>query len=324
MTVTHSYKYTPLNNLSVQKDVHIFGVIVGYSRPKSCRGSHKFSQTFQIMDNTLAHIQDAVNLIIFGNHIESFPPVLRVGDIIRCHRIRFNLYQERKQLIGWSGGNNPKSSCVVFRRITHDISCLPELMEGADTATATDLIGWDWASSSSSSISLISSDFHTCLHLQRWAEGFLSFSSLHRDGSEEPERRTGGGAGSDSSTRGTVGSVSLVNCSEHRNKSTPQRSLSQLSGAPSEPCDCVCLVMDRVSEPVEEDSGEEEERVLRVLVWDGTGGGNEGRGVLSVERVTQVLAKISGTLPPSSERGSVSEREKEEEREGKREGRMEN
>jgi hypothetical protein len=76
-----------------------------YQQPKSTRGSHKFSCSYTLVDPSCVSppagagaeaeagggsVQSVV-LVFFANNLASFPPVRRVGDIVRLHRVKVGL-----------------------------------------------------------------------------------------------------------------------------------------------------------------------------------------------------------------------------------------
>ena len=76
-------------------------VIHTYQQPKITRGSHKFSCSYTLIDPScvISHVEGMPNensewalrtlvFIFFANELDSFPPVKRVGDIVRLHRVK--------------------------------------------------------------------------------------------------------------------------------------------------------------------------------------------------------------------------------------------
>jgi hypothetical protein len=76
-------------------------VIHTYQQPKSTKGSHKFSCSYTLIDPSCTTLTTSpaappsavtsVVLVFFSNSLGGFPPVKRVGDIVRLHRVKVRL-----------------------------------------------------------------------------------------------------------------------------------------------------------------------------------------------------------------------------------------
>lgn len=112
-----------LNREKGTKEVYVYGVIIGYSLVKSCSASasNKFSATYQLVDPSRDDFENPVVLNVFGDKLDYFPEVRRVGDILRIHRANAQLYKEQLQLVA-SPKNN--SALVCFSRHVDRLSGL--------------------------------------------------------------------------------------------------------------------------------------------------------------------------------------------------------
>lgn len=120
--------------------------MLSYQHPKICNGKHGFSFSFSIIDPRYYPIDDnntnntndnssntnnnqfninnnnqlessgIFDVQCFSDDIRSFPPIRRVGDIIRLHRCTIQTYQNHPQLLWFER----KSSYVLFSHPIND------------------------------------------------------------------------------------------------------------------------------------------------------------------------------------------------------------
>ena len=101
-------------------------IVQSYSRVKSCSGSHKLCSSYSIIDE--ASTSQNITVIIFCNERTSFPPVSFVGDVIRCHRVKCQKFNQQDQLVGWAD-SLPKSqfhssSFLIISKAQNDLSSI--------------------------------------------------------------------------------------------------------------------------------------------------------------------------------------------------------
>jgi hypothetical protein len=95
-------------------------VVTAYQQPKHCNGKHNFSFTFTVVDPlcyppsqehpSSKEASEPVVIQCFADTIDSFPPIRRVGDLIRLHRCNLQMYQSRPQILWF----HQKSSYLLF------------------------------------------------------------------------------------------------------------------------------------------------------------------------------------------------------------------
>ena len=83
-------KYTPINNLSVNSSVHIFGVVEYVNAAKAPFSSGRdWSLSFGVCDASSEDVErDKLRCIAFASSRETLPRIEQRGDIIRMHRLR--------------------------------------------------------------------------------------------------------------------------------------------------------------------------------------------------------------------------------------------
>ncbi|XP_057186208.1 protection of telomeres protein 1 isoform X1 [Triplophysa rosa] len=94
------YTYTPLNALKPKTVVNVYGVVTFFKPPFPSKGSD-YSSMIKITDQSDAKV--CCN--IFAKNMDDHPVILKVGDIIRLHRFKTELYNDSMMLItcrGWS------------------------------------------------------------------------------------------------------------------------------------------------------------------------------------------------------------------------------
>ncbi|XP_058623683.1 protection of telomeres protein 1 isoform X3 [Onychostoma macrolepis] len=94
------YTYVPLNNLKPKTVVNIYGVVTFFKQPFPSKGSD-YCSTLKITDQT----DVKVGCNIFSKKLEDHPVIFRVGDIIRLHRFKTEMFRDSMSLLntyGWS------------------------------------------------------------------------------------------------------------------------------------------------------------------------------------------------------------------------------
>ncbi|XP_072527498.1 protection of telomeres protein 1 isoform X2 [Salminus brasiliensis] len=94
------YTYIPLNELKPRRIVNVYGVVTFFKQPFPTKGTD-FCSTLKITDPSNAK----VGCTIFSERLEDHPQIYRVGDIIRLHRVKAQVFNGSMTLLtslGWS------------------------------------------------------------------------------------------------------------------------------------------------------------------------------------------------------------------------------
>uniref|UniRef100_A0A673HMZ8 Protection of telomeres protein 1 n=1 Tax=Sinocyclocheilus rhinocerous TaxID=307959 RepID=A0A673HMZ8_9TELE len=98
--VKAKYTYVPLNNLKPKTVVNVYGVVTFFKQPFPSKGSD-YCSTLKITDQS----DVKVGCNIFSKKLEDHPVIFRVGDIIRLHRFKTEMFRDSMSLLntyGWS------------------------------------------------------------------------------------------------------------------------------------------------------------------------------------------------------------------------------
>mmetsp|Transcript_35364 Transcript_35364/g.76280 ORF Transcript_35364/g.76280 Transcript_35364/m.76280 type:complete len:615 (-) Transcript_35364:803-2647(-) len=98
--------------------------------PKSCKGSHKFSCSFSIVDPSLHSPGDYININWFANNLGQLEMGFKIGDVVRCERLAFQIFNTFPQLVG----KGDKSALEVFQKVENFATGLPAVVTGAGAA----------------------------------------------------------------------------------------------------------------------------------------------------------------------------------------------
>lgn len=87
------YKYMPIKSAIafVNKKVDIYGVVIGYEKPKPTKRSDMIS-TMTITD--MSYHSPGLRLLVFASDSEKLPRVKTIGDIIRLHRVKIEVHKD--------------------------------------------------------------------------------------------------------------------------------------------------------------------------------------------------------------------------------------
>ncbi|XP_062848362.1 protection of telomeres protein 1 [Trichomycterus rosablanca] len=94
------YTYVPLNELKPHRIVNVYGVVTFFKQPFPTKGTD-YCSTLKITDQTNAK----VGCTIFSEKLEDHPKIFRIGDIIRLHRVKAQMFNHSMTLLttlGWS------------------------------------------------------------------------------------------------------------------------------------------------------------------------------------------------------------------------------
>lgn len=117
-----SYEYSALNTLvnTINSDVNVnvIGVVVSFSRPKPCRyGTNKYNASYTLVDQSCKDFNSAVVLNVFADDMNALPKVTAIGDVLRCNRVKVQLYGGCPQLVGNANNSVCRSAFVNFHKI---------------------------------------------------------------------------------------------------------------------------------------------------------------------------------------------------------------
>ncbi|KAL1777734.1 protection of telomeres protein 1 isoform X1 [Sigmodon hispidus] len=92
------YIYTPLNLLKDGAIVHVYGVVKFFKPPYITKGTD-YCSVVTIVDQTNAKL----TCMLFSGNYEALPIIYKVGDIVRFHRLKIQVYKNELQGINSSG-----------------------------------------------------------------------------------------------------------------------------------------------------------------------------------------------------------------------------
>ncbi|XP_053497240.1 protection of telomeres protein 1 isoform X2 [Ictalurus furcatus] len=94
------YTYVPLNELKPSRIVNVYGVVTFFKQPFPTKGTD-YCSTLKITDKSNVK----VSCTIFSERLEDHPKIFRIGDIIRLHRVKAQMFNGSMTLLttlGWS------------------------------------------------------------------------------------------------------------------------------------------------------------------------------------------------------------------------------
>ncbi|XP_066525120.1 protection of telomeres protein 1 [Hoplias malabaricus] len=94
------YTYVPLNELKPRRVVNVYGVVTFFKQPFPTKGTD-YCSTLKITDQSDAK----VCCTIFSERLEDHPKIFKIGDIIRLHRVKSQMFNGSMTLVtslGWS------------------------------------------------------------------------------------------------------------------------------------------------------------------------------------------------------------------------------
>ncbi|XP_006988465.1 protection of telomeres protein 1 isoform X1 [Peromyscus maniculatus bairdii] len=92
------YIYTPLNLLKEGTIVHVYGVVKFFKPPYLSKGTD-YCSVVTIVDQTNVKL----TCMLFSGNYEALPIIYKVGDIVRFHRLKIQVYKNELQGINSSG-----------------------------------------------------------------------------------------------------------------------------------------------------------------------------------------------------------------------------
>ncbi|KNC46505.1 uncharacterized protein AMSG_02940 [Thecamonas trahens ATCC 50062] len=142
--MTRSYRYTPLVEVAVGMEAHVYGVVVALREPRQTRGSDMMmSLTLRDDSNSDAELS-SLRINVFAPP-GALPPIAGVGDVVRIHRLDIQLFRGFRQ-----GCSRKRTSFAVFDKAlgtpieprTHPTLTIKHTLNDADRARVRELRGW--------------------------------------------------------------------------------------------------------------------------------------------------------------------------------------
>nr|XP_045016840.1 protection of telomeres protein 1 isoform X3 [Jaculus jaculus] len=93
-----SYIYTPLNQLKGGTVVNVYGVVKFFKPPYLSKGTD-YCSVVTIVDQTNVKL----TCLLFSGNYESLPIIYKIGDIVRFHRLKIQVYKNEPQGINCAG-----------------------------------------------------------------------------------------------------------------------------------------------------------------------------------------------------------------------------
>ena len=110
---TTKYSYTVLNKMKVGSIVNVYGVVLDTGLPFKSSGTD-FKSRLLIVDEDRPSLAQACPVEVFLPNPSQHPIPREVGDVVRLHRVKANVFQSQEQLV--LSGRNNRSAAVLFRR----------------------------------------------------------------------------------------------------------------------------------------------------------------------------------------------------------------
>uniref|UniRef100_A0A8C6R699 Protection of telomeres protein 1 n=1 Tax=Nannospalax galili TaxID=1026970 RepID=A0A8C6R699_NANGA len=95
---TTNYIYTPLNQLKGGTVVNVYGVVKFFKPPYLSKGTD-YCSVVTIVDQTNVKL----TCLLFSRSYEALPIIYKIGDIVRFHRLKIQVYKNEPQGINSSG-----------------------------------------------------------------------------------------------------------------------------------------------------------------------------------------------------------------------------
>ncbi|KAG7391247.1 hypothetical protein PHYPSEUDO_005608 [Phytophthora pseudosyringae] len=185
-----AYRYSPLSEL-VDGYADIYGVVVNMTLPKKT-GGRDFCMTVSVTDESCPTREKAIQINIFYPTVAQMPKIKYVGDIIRFHKVKIQLFQDKIQGVSLPRATRHlvlrESESTKLEQLTYSETWT---FEPSDEERTRKLIKWS-QTSLAEDITLP----HGCLHAPKllaelkFAEGFIDLvvRVLHLDDRDEPIR----------------------------------------------------------------------------------------------------------------------------------------
>jgi hypothetical protein len=95
-------------NVNTGSRVHVYGVVIGFSRPKPTSGqaSNKFCASYTLVDDTIDTPSQGIVLNMFGDSEAHFPDTQAAGNILLCFRCKVGQFRNNLQLTAYTQGCN--------------------------------------------------------------------------------------------------------------------------------------------------------------------------------------------------------------------------
>ncbi|KAM8861617.1 protection of telomeres protein 1 isoform 2-T2 [Synchiropus picturatus] len=131
------YTYTKIADLKAGTVVNVYGVVVFFKPPYQSRGTDICSSV-----NIIDQSNRKISCTIFCAKITAHPQILRVGDIIRMHRLKAQSFNGTLNLISTAGFSVVTFDGAVDRPIEPRTSCRSFVFDEDDRLTVEELRSW--------------------------------------------------------------------------------------------------------------------------------------------------------------------------------------
>ncbi|KAM9807675.1 protection of telomeres protein 1 [Neosynchiropus ocellatus] len=131
------YTYTKIADLKPGTVVNIYGVVVFFKPPYQSRGTDICSSV-----NIIDQSNRKVSCTVFCAKITDHPQILRVGDIIRMHRLKAQSFNGTLNLISTAGFSVVTFDGAVDRPVEPRTSCQTFAFDEDDRLTVEELRSW--------------------------------------------------------------------------------------------------------------------------------------------------------------------------------------
>ena len=136
------YKYSTFNEAielarsssnKYSEEMNIYGVVLSIGQVKeqgTSDGRSKYCKSYFLADPTMeSSFESNVCLNVFADELSQFPVVIACGDILRCHRVKSQLFEREGrnvlQFVGFCNPNKINPSYVTFHENTEPLNGLP-------------------------------------------------------------------------------------------------------------------------------------------------------------------------------------------------------
>jgi hypothetical protein len=169
--------------------INVFGVLVSFSAGlKICKGSHKFSCAYSLIDTTKPNPQYPMILNVFGNNPKDFPQHLQTGDIMRFINVKVDYYNNTQKLVG---SDRTGLQIVSFHRKVNHLTGFPlrcqsdrggGLTEGSSAGTGFLPSEWDIHFTTPTCPTFCTNDYDMVRNLNSISEEFFVKKTLGDQG----------------------------------------------------------------------------------------------------------------------------------------------
>ncbi|XP_071962303.1 protection of telomeres protein 1-like [Antedon mediterranea] len=184
------YMYTPLADLQQGMIANVYGVVSYFKPPFRARGTD-YCLSMRVIDKSLSN--DGLSCTLFMRDKESLPHVLSIGDVVRMHRLKIQMYKDALQAVKHPGfaslvfsgekgtGYKPRSSTPLYTMTKDDEKKVDELRKwknvGEEGRCLSSIKGSEYLDISVQIVAKVAIPSINCIALKVW-DGSLFNSSL--------------------------------------------------------------------------------------------------------------------------------------------------